>query len=199
MRRPYLCLLWFPLVAAATVYRWTDAQGVVHYADQPVPGARAVDLPPLKTYQPGEAKPTPPVMTGEVRKKPAPPAYYRTLKIIQPQPESTFHDNEGTLTVRVQLEPALDVAAGHKLVIYLDGKDVYRGTSTQTTLTDLTRGAHMLYAEVMSGERKLVSSDAISFYLQQTSILTSPNASMRPRAPAAPRAPNVPPMPITRP
>ena len=27
---------------AAVIYKWTDAQGVVHYSDQPVPGAQKI-------------------------------------------------------------------------------------------------------------------------------------------------------------
>lgn len=33
-------------LAAADVYRWTDAQGTVHYSDQPHPGAEAVTVDP---------------------------------------------------------------------------------------------------------------------------------------------------------
>jgi hypothetical protein len=121
------------------------------------------------------------------------------LKILQPQPDATLQDNEGKLIVRVQPEPILDTAAGHKLVIYLDGKDVYRGAANQATLTDVTRGAHMLYAEIVSGDRKLITSDAITFYVQQASILTGPKNLMMPQAPAAPKAPNVPAVPAAKP
>lgn len=41
-----LALLLPALAAAADVYRWTDAQGTVHYSDQPHPGASAVTVDP---------------------------------------------------------------------------------------------------------------------------------------------------------
>ncbi|NNE61472.1 MAG: DUF4124 domain-containing protein, partial [Woeseia sp.] len=30
--------------ASAQVYKWTDADGVVHYSDQPTPGAEIIDI-----------------------------------------------------------------------------------------------------------------------------------------------------------
>src|SRR5271170_5649909 len=43
-RRPLIVLAVLATFAgqAATVYKWTDADGVVHYSDQPVPGAEKV-------------------------------------------------------------------------------------------------------------------------------------------------------------
>ena len=38
-----LCLA-LPLQAGQTVYRWVDAQGVVHYSDQPQPGGESETL-----------------------------------------------------------------------------------------------------------------------------------------------------------
>lgn len=192
-----LCLLLFPLAASAAVYRWTDELGVVHYTDKPAPGAKAVDLQPLSTYSPAGDISTP--RQADASKPALVSGYYHSLKILQPQPEATINNNEGKLTVRVQSEPILDTAAGHKLVIYLDGKDVYRGADHQAHLSDITRGAHMLYAEIVSGDRKLTTSDAITFYVQQASVLTGPRNLMMPQAPAAPKAPNVPATPTAKP
>src|SRR5277367_4681564 len=42
--RPWIVLAALATFAgqAATVYKWTDSDGVVHYSDQPVPGAEKV-------------------------------------------------------------------------------------------------------------------------------------------------------------
>ena len=32
---------------AATVYKWVDAQGVIHYSDQPHPEAKQIDVQPI--------------------------------------------------------------------------------------------------------------------------------------------------------
>jgi glutaredoxin len=41
---PLLALLALPLTAASDIYRWTDAQGKVHYSDSPPPEAKAKQI-----------------------------------------------------------------------------------------------------------------------------------------------------------
>jgi hypothetical protein len=48
---------WYSAAAAQTYYKWTDDQGVVHFADMPAPNARAVeqrDLPRPPAVKPHE-------------------------------------------------------------------------------------------------------------------------------------------------
>lgn len=35
---------------SATVYRWVDSQGVVHYSDRPQPSAERLRIPPAQTF-----------------------------------------------------------------------------------------------------------------------------------------------------
>ena len=37
---------------AATIYKWVDENGVVHYSDQPHQNAQKVDVPAVQTYRP---------------------------------------------------------------------------------------------------------------------------------------------------
>lgn len=46
MRLLILLFALLPVVASAQIYRWTDAQGRVHFGQQPVAGAKAVDVRP---------------------------------------------------------------------------------------------------------------------------------------------------------
>lgn len=46
-----LASLWLTSTAVATVYKWIDKNGVVHYSDKPVPGATPVVVAPAQTYQ----------------------------------------------------------------------------------------------------------------------------------------------------
>lgn len=46
MRVLILLLALSPLLASAQIYRWTDAQGRVHFGQRPVAGATAVDVRP---------------------------------------------------------------------------------------------------------------------------------------------------------
>jgi Domain of unknown function (DUF4124) len=40
-----------PGSGATTLYRWVDAQGVVHYSDTPQPGAQKLQIAPAQTFQ----------------------------------------------------------------------------------------------------------------------------------------------------
>ena len=52
-----------PALASTTVYRWVDEQGIVHFSDQPHPGAQKMRVedaptfkaPPVRTAFPHEA------------------------------------------------------------------------------------------------------------------------------------------------
>ena len=46
MRALWLCAWCFPLLASADIYRWTDAQGKVHFSETPPPGAQRVEVKP---------------------------------------------------------------------------------------------------------------------------------------------------------
>lgn len=41
-----LCAGLMPLLASADIYRWTDAQGKVHFSETPPPGAQRVEVKP---------------------------------------------------------------------------------------------------------------------------------------------------------
>ena len=46
MRHLLCCLLLLPAIAGAQIYRWTDAQGQVHFSETPREGAEAVSVKP---------------------------------------------------------------------------------------------------------------------------------------------------------
>ncbi|WP_271409019.1 DUF4124 domain-containing protein [Pseudomonas sp. Q1-7] len=46
MRHLLCCLLLVPAIAGAEIYRWTDAQGRVHFSATPVEGAEPVSVKP---------------------------------------------------------------------------------------------------------------------------------------------------------
>src|SRR5579862_6160858 len=109
-----LCLLSAGAVAtAATLYRWVDAQGVVHYSDTPQPGAETLNVPGAQTYH-GTQAPAPP--------SPAvPPASaavsYDFCNITQPAADSSLFAPE-SVAVSVQVSPALH--DGDQLTVQVD-------------------------------------------------------------------------------
>ncbi|MBS0612243.1 MAG: DUF4124 domain-containing protein [Proteobacteria bacterium] len=161
---------------AAVIYKWTDADGVVHFSDQPTPGAERIVTQSGPVSRPAGSAVSSSPRTAARRQptKTEPNATavdYTEFEIQAPQPEQTFHDQ--TVNVRVRLEPELK--PGHLLSLYLNGKLVEGQSpkSTDFTLTDLARGSYTLTASVMdaaSGESKTTA--PVTFYVQQPSLLS---------------------------
>src|ERR1700745_1905600 len=82
-------------LAGATVYRWTDENGVVHYSDQPHANAAKMHV------NPAPADPAP--ADGAAAQNGAPPAPYRGCAIVQPQDDQAYANVE-SLTVVVQTD-----------------------------------------------------------------------------------------------
>jgi len=162
---------------AATVYKWTDSNGVVHYSDQPGPGAERIitqtgaDAPRAK----GPAVPADTAASKRDRRGPGPDQPksaldYTAFSIETPMPDQNFMETD--VPVRLRLEPAL--RGGQVLALYMDGKLVpdQPRNAVDFALTDVARGAHTLVATVMdtdSGESK--STPAVTFYVQRPSLL----------------------------
>src|SRR5512134_3790928 len=67
---------------------------------------------------------------------------YQTLHIVVPEAEDVVHDNDGTLSVVIQLSPALRSKEGHRLRVLLDDRAVSEGSQQTFTLTGIDRGTH---------------------------------------------------------
>ena len=151
---------------AAEVYRWTDDDGVVHYSDQPHPGAEKIYL----------AEPNSSRALSSARKRTdgteptASPDFvkYESLAVTAPVAEETLWNIEAVLNVTVSVNPALQ--PGHQLRVYFDGTpQMVAGTSFQ--LQEVWRGSHNLQAEIIDGTGKLmIRSKPIRFYVQQSTV-----------------------------
>jgi hypothetical protein len=168
------------------VWTWTDANGTVHYSDQPVEGAREVQLTGPQTYTPPVRGPA---SAATQQPQTAPPSGYTTLTIASPAPEETFANTAGTVTVRVTLDPPL--APTHRIELYVDGQRLGQETlTTSFTLVDVPRGTHTVQAVIVDAATRAViqRSEVRTFFVQQTS-LPNPQVqgpSVRP-PPATPR------------
>jgi len=188
-----MLLSFMQAVLAADVYKWVDAEGHVHFTDDPNhPGAEKIHVAPPPTYTP---PPLPKIVTSpEPRKQPA-TAGYATFAISSPENEATIWDNNGTLTVSVSLSPPLRQDLGHQLVYLLDGSEVGRSGNTTFTLSGIERGTHQLAVELEDDAGRVLQSDQITFYLHRRSLLDQSgevSGQAIPRAKSAPRAPQAP-------
>jgi|SRR5690606_9616040 len=178
MRKWWLPFLALTIAAAAgpasavTVWRWVDQDGVVHYSDRPVEGADRIELSGAQTF-PGNPAATIAARPGVSTEEEAPEqdvVAYRRFEIVSPAQQETLWNIGGTLTVTVQLEPALQ--PGHRLDVYLDGERRNLGaTSTELSVPEVHRGVHTLQGVIVdqSGS-EILRSLAVTFMVQQTSV-----------------------------
>ncbi len=153
----------------AIIYKWTDAQGVIHYSDQPVPGALRIDTggSPVSAG-PGGAAPA----AAAAPAKPAAGVRYSVLTVESPTAEQAFFGNVD-VPVRLHLEPALQ--PGHVVAWFLNGERVedQGPQSVAFALHGLPRGAYTIGATVTDPDTGVAqSSDPVAFYVQQPSLLS---------------------------
>lgn len=168
-----LFLTGFALAGAAEVYRWTDAEGVVHFGDQPVKGAETIKVPPMQVISPL------PVEQLRERAGAVAGGPYSTLQVISPEPDEALRSNTGEVSIQLALSPAL--LRGHHLFVTVDG--VERETpATTMNLSNLTRGGHTVLAQVKDARGKvLISSETVHFFVLRAA---------RPTPAAPPQAPS---------
>jgi hypothetical protein len=164
---PVICLLITMPVLAASVWKWRDANGVVHYSDQPVPGAEQV------TVQNSSLFTSTPVATGAASSSSRNAVVnYKNVEIWKPSNEMTVANTGGQVSVGVRVEPAL--AVGHRVALYMDGRLVngFPPQGMEYDLSDVERGAHTLVLTVIDAQGKPVMSSApVQFFVQQPSVL----------------------------
>jgi hypothetical protein len=156
---------------AMTVYKWTDAQGVVHYSDQPVEGAEKIVTSSGAGHNGilGDSAPN--------AAKPAADGTKKTLadtqiSISSPTPDQTFVGND-PIQVRLSMNPALK--AGQQVSWTLNGapQGGEAPDSMELTLADLARGTYTVAATVTdttTGETK--SADPVTFNVVRPTLLS---------------------------
>ncbi len=161
-----LGLLVTPFATAGEAYVWTDEDGVVHYSDRPVPGAKRIELVEPNTSQ----SPAPRGRQADevAEAEASEPFRYESFEIVSPGAEETLWNIEGVLSVSMTLNPPLQ--PGHQVRVYFDGSpQIVSSTSVQ--LQEVWRGVHNLQAEILDETgNMLIRSQANRFYVQQTTV-----------------------------
>jgi hypothetical protein len=176
----HLCRSWLlvwalglvPFAAqAVVVYKWTDAQGVVHFSDQPVPGAEKV-LTSSAPEHAGILGQTAGASSTPTAQKPPTALSGATVTISSPAPQQTFTGG-GSVPVALSITPA--IKPSWIVVWSLNGAQVPNQApdATSFTLTDLARGVYTIEALVTdpgTGETK--SAEAVIFNVIRPSVLS---------------------------
>jgi hypothetical protein len=171
--RPWLLLAGLAAFGgqAAVVYKWTDADGVVHYSDQSVPGAEKIYT-AGGTSASASGAPAASNSSAVGAKKEAAGLAYTEFAIVSPNAEQTFFGDE-VVAVNLSLEPGLKPE--QTITWHLNGKELddQGTTTTHFTLPRLDRGAYVIAATITdqaSGESR--TSDSVTFYVRQPSELS---------------------------
>jgi len=154
---------------AAVVYKWTDGDGVVHYSDQPVPGAETIATAGASANGisaggfagPGIAPP----------QRPGAGAAITALAIESPAREQVFF-NDDVVSVRLRVEPGLQPT--QTITWVLNGQPLtdQGPRSLSFGLQSLARGTYVIAATVTDASTGVSqTADSVTFYVRQPSEL----------------------------
>jgi hypothetical protein len=164
------------VAVSATVYKWVDENGVVHFSDQPHENAEKVELKAPQTY----TAPKTPTGPSQTARQPSKPTHaYQSCAVSEPANDQVFM-NTDTVTAGVTVLPA--VRPGDSAVVTLDGQRVpgVPANGGQFTISPVDRGTHSIQMTVQDASgATLCSSPTVTFHVQQPS-LQSPTRPIRP-------------------
>ena len=167
--------------SAADIWRWRDADGVVHYSDTPVPGAELVKVggspPPADVAVPETA-----VAEAPAEAPARPPVRYTRCAVTQPPNDESYFAVD-SVSVSLAVEPYLQ--QGHRIEVLVNGAPnaEWPEAAVNHSLTGLFRGSYALTVRVVDANGRAVCSGPVSnFHIRQPSIL-SPQSPQRPPTP----------------
>jgi len=176
-----LCAL--PVAAATEIWRWVDANGVVHFSDQRVPGAERVTIDARTGAPVAVAAPAPraPERPASSTARPEPPFRYTQCSIALPEADQTLNFGEPAV-VSLDVRPRL--RDGHRVRAQLNG-DAVAGWATGSlghTLNDLPRGSYTIAVQITSNDGRVqCTAQPVTFHVRQSSLL-SPGRRQAPRS-----------------
>lgn len=169
MRVLWIIAMAMPLFASATIYQIKDAQGNIYYTDQPSDRAKPVNLDPTGIAQ---QEPAPSAKTPKkeepTKEKQEGAKRYDIFQITEPANQGTIW-NQPSINVSMSVTPHL--FKGDKVALFLDGKKVAEGETTQFALNHPDRGQHSVQAKILgpNGEVKK-ETNAITIFVHYGTV-----------------------------
>jgi Domain of unknown function (DUF4124) len=156
--------------SATVVYKWVDADGVVHYSDQAVPGAEKIYT--SSAAKSGTVVPPPGSPNPAAKRPPGTRLEFTQFAITSPAANQTFFGDE---VVGVNLELAPGLKPNQIITWHLNGKQLTDQPTDAASfaLPRLDRGAYAIAATVTdqsTGESQ--STPSVTFYVRQPSELS---------------------------
>lgn len=148
-------LVLFSMLAQATVYKWVDKDGKVHYSDEPQPNAQIVELKEKTLNQ--IALPLPKTDSNNANQ--AIESIQYQVNITSPAEEETVRDNNGDFDVVATITPELK--SQYLMVLKLDGNPVGQPQIGGTfKLKNIDRGEHTLVVDALTQNGKVFASSS---------------------------------------
>ena len=148
-------LVLFSMLAQATVYKWVDKDGKVHYSDEPQPNAQVVELKEKTLNQ--IALPLPKIDSNNANQ--AIESIQYQVNITSPAEEETVRDNNGDFDVVATITPELK--SQYLMALKLDctpvGQPQIGGTFK---LKNIDRGEHTLVVDALTQNGKVFASSS---------------------------------------
>lgn len=173
-------LLGFALTAgAADIWKWTDANGVVHYSDNPVPGAEKMSI-SIAPASPGPEASVE-VLPDVAPREPRPQAFsYARCNVASPAHDETLHGVQA-VTISLDVEPVLQ--PGHRIEVQVNGARLtaWPANALSHTLPEVFRGSHTVQVRVLDANGAVqCTGQPITFHLRQQSVLAPGRAAPLP-------------------
>jgi len=159
-------------VQAAVVYKWVDADGVVHYSDQASPGAEKIftsSSTSAGSAAGARASAGSQVVSPNIGASTA-GLGYSEFSITSPVSDQTFFGDD-VIAVHLGLSPSLK--RGQSITWHLNGKQLdFPPEAVAFPLPHLDRGTYTLAATITDqGSGESQNSNSITFYVRQPSAL----------------------------
>ncbi|HUS24559.1 MAG TPA: DUF4124 domain-containing protein [Candidatus Binatia bacterium] len=149
------------------VYKWTDAQGVIHYTDKPpTKDATPAKLPPLQSYD-GRSVPVVPPSTPAARAPAA--ADVARVQIVSPPADEVYRDPETVVPVAVVVTPGLE--DGRLLRYYVDGTPRGKASAeTSDSISGLERGSHDIAVALVDASGRELARSSVTVHLMPPTV-----------------------------
>lgn len=163
-------LLLLSMLAQATVYKWVDKDGKVHYSDEPHPNAEVVEL---KEKTLNQIALPPAKLDSSANDQVIENMAYQ-VNITSPEEEATVRDNNGDFEVIATVTP--EIKGRYLMALKLDGQVIGQPqVGGIFKLTNIDRGEHTLVVDAMTQSGKVfASSSPRKIFLHQAAMTPPP-------------------------
>lgn len=175
-----LLIFFFISPLQAQIYTWTDNNGVVHFSDEPHPGAKQIVLPKTISSSTPEQKKTEQAALPENE---ALSFEYTDVSISQPKDEETIRNAQGFVPVVVNISPELQ--KGDLVQLIYDGQPLGKPQSAYVfSLENVLRGSHTIAVQILDVEGKVIKiSNPITIFMQPPRVGMVPGTRPLNKAP----------------